>query len=641
MRPFFIALCAAVILLLSYSRVFERYELQTYDWRFQLRGPRPVHQDIVHIDIWNDTLGSLGVWPFDRVYHAYLIQALSEYGARAIVFDVLFSEEHPSDLAVVQAAKAAGNVYFASSFSGIKSVPGKVTAQNIDSDVVPAYRAVAKGVGFVNTKADLDGKRRRVMPVISYTSTTPGGAGNAKDYYQLSFQVLFDILGTRGEDIEFKPGKYIRLSKDLKVPLDEDGCLNVNYAGPWEATFSHYSYFHILSSYKSILDGEKPKIDLRQFKNKICFVGLTAQGSQDISPVTVQTVYPMVGTYSNIVNTVLQKDFIRRLDRKTNLFILIFIVLCTAWVSFYKKPQRSFLYALAILTVFMLAVINFFIYLGVWVDLFYPVVVITIVYGAGTLTRIIQEIRKRELMESELKIASQIQQSFLPASLPAQKGIQAAVFMKPAKAVGGDLYMFVPLGDEKIGIMVGDVSGKGTPAALFMGKVVSEFKFSAREQTDPAQTLTKLNDSIAAESTGGLFVTLCYAIFDLKNKKMTLSNGGHLPVVVASSGKSAELLSADGGMPIGVMEGAVFANYERPVGIGECYAFYSDGISEARNRKKEEYGVEQLQQVLMQYHVKPAQVILDNVIQNISHFTGKAEQHDDMTLIIVQIVGEV
>ena len=121
---------------------------------------------------------------------------------------------------------------------------------------------------------------------------------------------------------------------------------------------------------------------------------------------------------------------------------------------------------------------------------------------------------------------------------------------------------------------------------------------------------------------------------------MTLSNGGHLSVVVARPDKRVELLSVDGGMPIGVMEGAVFANTECPVRAGECYVFYSDGISEARNKKKEEYGVEQLQQVLLEHRAKPAQVILDNTIQDLNHFTGKAEQHDDMTLIIVQILSE-
>ncbi len=626
------AFFSALVLLLSYTHAFERYELQTYDWRFSLRGQRPVSDDIVLIDIWDDTLQKLGRWPFDRQYHAALIQVLAKYGVKALIFDVEFVEPHDQDAKVVEATKAAKNVYFAFGFSSPILLPdGKFFSKKIEAKLLPEYEMASKGIGFVNAWPDLDGKRRRVMPIISY---------EGRNYYQFSFKVLMDLLNVREDQAVFKPGRYLELSKKLRIPLDEDGCFLINYAGLWQKTFQHYSYVDILSSYGSILSHEKPAVNLSKLRGKICIVGLTAQGTHDTNPNPLETVYPGVGTYANVINTVLQKDFIRRLDRVTNLLILILIAFCTAWVSFYKKPLVSFFYTLATLTIFMSVVINLFIYAGIWIDLFYPVTVITLVYGAGTLTRIIRESRKRELIENELKIASQIQQSFLPASLPAQKGMEVAVFMKPAKAVGGDLYAFVPLGDEKIGIMVGDVSGKGTPAALFMGKTVSEFKFSARDRTDPSEALSKLNNSIASESTGGLFVTVTYAIFDLKNKKLTLSNAGHLPVVAAGADNRAEFLTVEGGMPIGVMEGAEFANKECPIRVGECYAFYSDGISEARNRKKEEYSAEQLQRAILEHRAKPAQAILDNVIQEVTQFIGKAEQHDDMTLIVVKIVGE-
>jgi sigma-B regulation protein RsbU (phosphoserine phosphatase) len=259
-----------------------------------------------------------------------------------------------------------------------------------------------------------------------------------------------------------------------------------------------------------------------------------------------------------------------------------------------------------------------------------------VVFAVSVIGRTIYEIRKREVIENELKIASQIQQSFLPPSLPQQKGLSLALYMKPAKAVGGDLYTFIPLKDDKIGVMVGDVSGKGTPAALFMAKVVSEFKFSARDRTDPSQVLTALNDSIASESTGGLFVTLSYVIFDVHSRKLILSNGGHLPLVVAGSSGS-ELVSAEGGMPVGVMEGASFSNLERPVRPGDCFAFYTDGVSEARNRKKEEYGIETLQKMITENRHLSAQGILDRTVRSLNQFMGKADQHDDITLIVVKI----
>jgi sigma-B regulation protein RsbU (phosphoserine phosphatase) len=209
--------------------------------------------------------------------------------------------------------------------------------------------------------------------------------------------------------------------------------------------------------------------------------------------------------------------------------------------------------------------------------------------------------------------------------------------MRSAKAVGGDLYTFVHLEGERLGVMVGDVSGKGTPAALFMAKVVSEFKFLAREKTDPAQVLRDLNNSIASESTGGLFVTLSYAIFDMKERKLIMSNGGHLPLVSTDSEGGLHMLSADEGMPIGVMPDMPFAVSERPLKSGDCFMLYSDGISEARNVRKDEFGADALGKALIAVRHENSEKILNDTMVQLERFIGKAEQHDDMTLIVVKV----
>ena len=623
-----VALAVIAVSLFSYFRIFDLYELQTYDWRCQLRGPRPVSEDIVLIDIWDDTVKTLGAWPFDRENHAHLIRFLSEAGVKALVFDILFVEPQERDKEVVQAAKAAKNVYFAFAFSDPKSFKGRILAENIDSDILPAYREAAKGVGYVNTKADVDGKRRRIPPVITY---------HQQDYYQLGFQVAMDVLGIKKEEVILHPKRYLEFSNQLKIPLDHEGYFIVNYAGKWEKTFKHYSYLDILASYIEIASGEKPRIDLNQLKGKICIVGLTTTGSHDTNPIPIQSIYPMVGSYANVINSILLKSFVCRLDRVWNLAICLFLGCWIACVCIRFKPLAAFLNIILTLVFFTTIALFVFFRWGVWMDLFYPVALFTVIYAVTTLGRVVLEMRKRELMEGELKIASQIQKSFLPAELPKEKGLSVAVYMKPAKHVGGDLYAFLTPAQGKVGVMVGDVSGKGTPAALFMAKVVSEFKFSAREKMDPARVLSSLNDSIASESTGGLFVTLIYAIFDVGSRRLLLSNGGHLPAVCVDQTGVTRLLETKEGMPIGVLSGVSFSNIEVPIGEGDCFAFYSDGVSEARNRKKEEYSVETLQKVISRYKVLSAQGILDKVVSHLNQFIGKADPHDDITLIIVKM----
>ncbi|MGH7198814.1 MAG: CHASE2 domain-containing protein, partial [Candidatus Omnitrophota bacterium] len=323
------AVPALAALAFSWFRTFELYELQTYDWRCQLRGPRPVSSDIVLIDIWDDTLKELGAWPFDRHYHADLINVLASAGAKAVAIDLLFVEPRDGDKAVVEAAKAAGNVNFVYAFLDPREQKGGFVSDVLLAPLVEAYRSAARGSGHVNAKADLDGKRRKVFPFIDH---------DGRRHFQLSFQIAMDLLGVREENVRVRPGKEIVFSDRLRIPLDDRGYFIVNYAGTWEKTYQHYSYYDILAAYLESIQGVPPRIDLSKLKGKICLVGLTSLGSHDASPVPIQSIYPMVGLHANVLNGILQKDFIRRLDRIWNLLILLAVAGWIVWVAARFRP---------------------------------------------------------------------------------------------------------------------------------------------------------------------------------------------------------------------------------------------------------------------------------------------------------------
>ncbi len=627
-RVALIAIPAFLALSASYFRLFESYELQTYDWRCQLRVPRPMSRDIVLIDIADDSLEKLGHWPFSREYHSALIDILGKFKVRSALFDILFVEPSDKDVTVINSARSKKNVFFCAAFMDPKWEKGKFVSKSFLAPLIEGYRTAARGVGFVNVKADPDGKRRRVIPSISM---------EGKDYYHLGFEAAIDILGIDKSKIKVDPGHSIRFSDNLTIPLDGDGYFLVNFANRWKDAFEHYSYSDVLTSYVQILDHEKPVVDLKRLKGKICFVGFTATGSTDTNATPLEPIYPMMGIHANVLNSILQKDFIRRADRVTNILILILLVSWIFYLSLHMKPIAAFRSMILTLFLFTICVVFLFFHWGIWLDLFYPLALAIAIYTVATLSRMLYEMKKRELIENELKVASQIQKSFLPSAVPDHAGLDIAVYMKPAKAVGGDLYTFIPLADSKLGVMLGDVSGKGTPAALFMAKAVSEFKFSAREQNNPSDVLLGLNHSIASESTGGLFVTLAYVIFDVKSRNLCISNGGHLPTVHVSALGQTELLNAEGGMPIGVLDGVTFDKFEMEIKPGDCFALYSDGVSEARNRKKEEFGIETLQKVIQDNRNLNAQGILDSAVNRLNQFMGKADQHDDITLLIVKV----
>ena len=627
-RSALIALPVFLALSFSYFRVFEPYELQTYDWRCQLRLPRPMSKDIVIIEISEDTLQNLGQWPIDRENYAVLINILNKYKAKSVFFDVLFAEARDNDVLVETAAKSNGNVFFPVVLKEPKRVQGVFESDDNITPLLESYKKASKSVPSVNMVVDMDGKRRRVIPFVSQ---------KGEGHYHLGVLAAMDALGLQEKDIVHQK-QAIQLGKDLTVPLDEDGYFLVSYAMRWSKDlFEHYSFYDVIVSPTQISMGIKPNVDLRDLKGKICVVGGTATATMDVNATPVDHISPNVGIHANVLNTILQKDFIRRLDRWQNLLILLFLAAGVFYASLRMRPVAAFRTMILSVGCFVTFVVFIFIRFGIWMDLFYPFALCIVIYAITTLGRTLYEMKKRELIESELKVASQIQKSFLPQAVPVHPGLELAVYMKPAKAVGGDLYAFIPLTDDKIGVMLGDVSGKGTPAALFMAKAVSEFKFSAREQTDPGEVLTKLNDSIASESTGGLFVTLAYVIFDTKGKRLSMSNGGHLPMICVEPDGRSEQLSGDGGMPIGVMDGIPFMKFEKGIRAGEYYALYSDGVSEARNRKKEEFGIETLQKIMQDNKGMNAQKLLEKAIERLNQFMGKADQHDDITLLIVRI----
>lgn len=611
LRNFFLIVAAAAALSLSYFRVFENYELQTYDWRCQLRGSRPVSDRIVMVDIWDDALEAIGAWPFNREYHAELLRILGENGAKAVGFDILFAEPREGDEAFVKAAENTKIAYFVYGFSDIQVHKGLATASHMAGPLLPSYARAAKNLGHVNPISDADGKIRRLWPVIRY---------QGKDYYHLGFSIGRDLLGG-----------------DPSVPLDEDGAFIVNYAGTWEKAFKHVSYLDVLAADQEKATGKKPRLDLSQFKNKVCFVGLTSLGSHDTKAIPIQSVYPMLGMHANTLNGLLMKDYIRRLDRVSNTAILALLMMLIFVLCRYLRPLAALGAVIGVLAGYLGLVTLSFLLWGVWINLFFPFMLSIAIYAVATLSQAMIELQKREVIEKELKIASQIQLSFLPEHLPENPYLDLAVYMKPAKAVGGDLYAFLPFSEDRLGVMVGDVSGKGTPAALFMAKAVSEFKFSARDKDDPAAALSGVNESISSEATGGLFVTMSYVIFEPKKHRFLLSNGGHLPLAVINAQGGTELLSAEEGMPIGVLPGVAFADLKREISTGEIFALYSDGVSEARNTKAQEYDVESLLKTMRENRERPAQEILNRCVEGLNRFMGKAQQHDDITLIILKV----
>ena len=245
--------------------------------------------------------------------------------------------------------------------------------------------------------------------------------------------------------------------------------------------------------------------------------------------------------------------------------------------------------------------------------------------------RLEQEISERERIEQELRVARTIQQASLPKEVPTLQGRQISPFYQPAREVGGDFYDFFELPNGRLGIVVGDATGKGVPAALVMASARSMLRALVQTSNSPGDVLRRVNDTLVTDIPPNMFVTCFYAILDPNSGSLTYANAGHdLPYV--HQGDSAEELRARG-MPLGLMPQMSYEEKEIVFEAGEAALLYSDGLVEAHDPKGEMFGFPRLR-ALVAEHGAGESSLGDFLLEKLYTFVGEGwEQEDDITLL--------
>jgi serine phosphatase RsbU (regulator of sigma subunit)/anti-sigma regulatory factor (Ser/Thr protein kinase) len=243
------------------------------------------------------------------------------------------------------------------------------------------------------------------------------------------------------------------------------------------------------------------------------------------------------------------------------------------------------------------------------------------------------EIQARERYEQELRVATLIQQQFLPRQLPDLPDWQVAAYYGPARAVGGDFYDFMELADGRIGIVVGDVTDKGVPAALVMARTHSILRGDAPRLVSPAKVLEHANELLVAEMPESMFVTCLYLVLDPATGHVVYANAGHnLPYVRTAAGV-VEFRAT--GMPLGLMPGMVYEEREADIGPGDNVLLYSDGLVEAHDASGAMYGFPRLRADLET--ALAGSELIDELLDRLHAFTGHGwEQEDDITLVALR-----
>ncbi|HKW23437.1 MAG TPA: SpoIIE family protein phosphatase [Ktedonobacterales bacterium] len=247
------------------------------------------------------------------------------------------------------------------------------------------------------------------------------------------------------------------------------------------------------------------------------------------------------------------------------------------------------------------------------------------------------EARTRERIEQELRIARIIQQTLLPQELPQLDGWQLGAYYQPARAVGGDFYDFLQFDDGRLGLVIGDVTDKGVPAALVMATTRSMLRTAAQHGDSPGEVLERANNLLCPDIPPKMFVTCLYAILDPATGRLEYANAGHDLPYVSHNGASTELRAT--GMPLGLMPDMHYEEKEMHMAAGDTLLLYSDGLVEAHNPERDMFSFPRLMALVGQYGNTGA--LIEYLLNELRSFTGIGwEQEDDVTLVTLQRTGD-
>jgi phosphoserine phosphatase RsbU/P len=247
------------------------------------------------------------------------------------------------------------------------------------------------------------------------------------------------------------------------------------------------------------------------------------------------------------------------------------------------------------------------------------------------------ELLKRQRLEQDLHLAERIQQSFLPKRIPEVPRYTFSARYDPAFEVGGDFYDFIQLPEGKFGIVVGDVSGKGVSAALYLARLTRDIRYYALAEPDPATVLKELNRAVGDIGQDDIFVTLLYAVLSPQKDVLALANAGHMPAIVRKSKpQGVKVYDEISGLPLGVLPEADYATESINLTVGDTVFLYTDGLVEAMSPSRKMFGMDRLKKVLSEGPTA-SNGLLEHTILEVQRHVQEAPQFDDTTVVCIAL----
>ena len=620
---------AAVVAVIIAGGTLQRLDKWVQDWLYQKRSSPS--GEIVIIGIDEKTLAELG--PYGPNYRNYVAGALQMLAANpeklpaTVCIDILYEGESgtKADAQLAAAAEKLSCVVTASMAEFGEEIiweNGHAVERNTSAVVnyVEPYEALRDVTvqGHINAMGDKDGVLRHALLYI----TRPDG----KRVLSMAARTAQMYLEKKGQEFQLP---------------------TVNSAGHYYVSFTGKpgDYYDGYSLYKLLMG----MIDPDAWAGKIVMIGPYASSLQDQYFTTASKAEPMYGIeyQANVIESLLKGDLKAEASDTWQIVALAVVSLAASFLFFRKKIWVGAVICGGLIIAGFLA--SWLFYLGGWVlhVLWIPAVVLVLFLAAVIDHYIIASRERRALalekerIATELALATRIQANFLPKVFPDRHEFDLYASMTPAKEVGGDLYDFFFIDEDHLCLVIGDVSGKGVPASLFMMLAAALIHHVAMHETSPAKILADVNAEIVTRNPEEMFVTVWLGVLELSTGTLTAANAGHEYPAVRHPDGNFELYKDRHGFVIGGMEGVRYREYSLQLEPGAKVFVYTDGVAEATDSNHQLYGTDRMIAALREGENGSPADVLAAVNRSVDAFVGTAPQFDDLTMLCVEYRGPV
>jgi adenylate cyclase len=607
---------------------------------------------IVAID--EDSLDARGQWPWPRTLTADLVRGIAKAGPAAIGVDLLFVEPDRSiagaDERLAQAIQGnkvalgiAGLEYRDRRFpfppqsapvrvAGKRELPLKRFDGHLPSR--PEINRAAAGRGLISADSSSSDRIIRRVPLAARIGQVIVPA--------LSVEMVRLAAGAPGLRIEDRGGEDLRLAVggDVSIPLQADGS--------FQLYFGRHDNERFVSAEEVLAGRASPEL----FRDKLVLVGVSGLGLLDYQATPLGERIPGVEVHAQILEQIFDRSYLRRptaaawieaaLLAGAGLLFIVLVPAVRAWLSS----------ALLVGTLAAFGAVGLIAFKsGLLLNVGAPALGAALLFGALVAATFAEADRQRRLlreaqarMAGELEAARRIQMGLLPVPrklFADEKRFALDALLEPARTVGGDFYDCFMVDQHRLFFLVGDVSGKGLPASLFMALAKSLLKSLAlrAESLDPGAIFVRASAEISRDNPESLFITAFAGILDVRTGVLAFCNAGHEPPLACVPGREPELVEHSGGPPLCVLEGFDYPSGHRVLVPGEWLCVVTDGVTEAMNPRRELYGAARLRALLGDLKSGSAQETVAAIGADVRRFTSGAEPSDDLTLLCVRWNG--